>query len=354
LIYLGLFGHLNQPATPLVQSFKNGILMQDHSAASPLLTARHLTFDDIPVIDFAGMLSEDAQARAQVVEAVRRASETVGFFYIRNHGVPQALIDQIFALGLKFFDLPLSEKLEIHKNQSAHHAGYTPLLAENTDPANRGDLHECFDIVAELGNDVRDQDAELNLWPANLPELRPALDTYFAALLQLGRKLFEVVALSLKLAPDFFEPYLTRPTGMLRINYYPPQPPQSDGSQIGIGAHTDYECFTILAQQPDVTALQIWNGFEWIAAPSIPGTFVVNIGDQMQRWTNDIFASTRHRAINMTANPRLSIPFFLGVNYETNITAIPGCVSDARPGKYAPVIAGEYVTQRLNETYGYV
>jgi isopenicillin N synthase-like dioxygenase len=91
---------------------------------------------------------------------------------------------------------------------------------------------------------------------------------------------------------------------MLRINYYPPQPPQSDGSQVGIGAHTDYECFTILAQQPHVTALQIWNGFEWIAAASLPGTFVVNIGDQMQRWTNDNFfvhPPPRHQSVGQGA-----------------------------------------------------
>jgi isopenicillin N synthase-like dioxygenase len=319
-----------------------------------MLTARALAFDEIPVIDFAGMLTGDGQAKSQVVAAIRKASEEIGFFYISNHGIPQALIDQAFALGASLFDLPLAEKLAIHKNQSAHHAGYTPLLAENTDPANNGDLHECFDMVAELNGNAAAPAAELNLWPENLPALRHCLTAYFTAMMQLGRTLFEVVAFSLDLPRDFFEPYLTRPTAMLRINHYPPQPPQTDGNQIGIGAHTDYECFTILAQQPDVTALQIWNGHEWIEAPAIPGTFVANIGDQMQRWTNDIFSSTRHRAINRSGKTRLSIPFFLGVNYNTSITPLPGCVSDERPSKYVPVIAGDYVMQRLNETYGYV
>jgi isopenicillin N synthase-like dioxygenase len=139
---------------------------------------------------------------------------------------------------------------------------------------------------------------------------------------------------------------------MLRINSYPPQAVKSDGRQIGIGAHTDYECFTILAQQPGITALQVWNGREWIKAPPIPGTFVVNIADLMQRWSNDAFRSTRHRAINVSGAARLSIPFFLGVNYDTLVSPLPGCVSDERPAKYPPVIAGDYVLQRLNETYG--
>jgi isopenicillin N synthase-like dioxygenase len=327
--------------------------MQDHPITSASLSARALAFEDIPVIDFAGMLGDDQNAKRQVVEDIRQASAEIGFFYIRNHGVPQALIDRVFALGTKFFDLPLPEKLLIHKNQSAHHAGYTPLLAENTDAANKGDLHECFDMVTELDRTPEYPDEGSNLWPANLPALRPCLTEYFDEMMKLGRKLFDVVALALALPPGFFDPFLTRPTAMLRINHYPPQPPQSDGSQIGIGAHTDYECFTILAQQPDITALQIWNGNEWIEAPSIPGTFVVNIADQMQRWTNDVFASTRHRAINLSGRTRLSIPFFLGVNYDTNITPLPGCVTRERPSKYAPVIAGDYLLQRLNETYGY-
>jgi isopenicillin N synthase-like dioxygenase len=171
-------------------------------------------------------------------------------------------------------------------------------------------------------------------------------------MLDLGKRLFEMVALSLGLPEDFFSPHLTHPIAMLRINSYPPQAASADGNQIGIGAHTDYECFTILAQQPGITALQVWNGREWIKAPPIAGTFVVNIADLLQRWSNDAFRSTRHRAINISGAARLSIPFFLGVNYDTQILPLPGCVSAERPGKYPPIIAGDYVLQRLNETYG--
>jgi isopenicillin N synthase-like dioxygenase len=325
-----------------------------------IMSARAIAFEEIPVIDIGAMFGSDAAAKLAVARSIRESSETVGFFYIRNHGVAEQDLARTFELSRRFFELPLDEKLSLHQRLSPHHAGYTPLLAENTNPANKGDLHESFDMVSQIAQPPeRDAGAghaeslrDVNLWPEALPELKEHLHRYFAQVLRLGHRLFEVVALSLGLPAAFFEPHLTHPTAMLRLNYYPPQPAQSDGSQIGIGAHTDYECFTILAQQPGITALQVWNGRDWIHAPPIPGAFIVNIADQMQRWTNDTFLSTRHRAINPTGRPRMSIPFFLGVNHETLISPLPSCISAERPSKYPPVIAGDYVLQRLNETYG--
>ena len=333
------------------------------------LFARAVAFEEIPLIDFAAMAQSDPAARLRVARAIRQACETAGFFYICNHGIPDEDIARIFELGRRFFALPLADKLILDSRKHPQFEGYTPMLAENTDPANRGDLHESFDMVSQFGQGAAaaaTADAvatpaaavapaparDVNAWPDALPEFKTQLRLYWGEVYQVGRRLFEAVALSLGLPEEFFHPYLTRPTAMLRLNYYPPQPATGDATQIGIGSHTDYECFTILAQQPGITALQVWNGREWIHAPPIPGTFIVNIADQMQRWTNDVFSSTRHRAINPAGMPRMSIPFFLGVNYETVISPLPSCVSAANPSKYPPVIAGEYVTQRLNETYG--
>ncbi len=324
------------------------------TAVSDLTSVRTAAFDEIPIIDFADSLRQQPGAKAAAAAAIRKACETVGFFYIRSHGVPEADVEQTFEIGRRFFALPLEKKLSIHKKLSPQHAGYTPLLAENTDSSNDGDLHESFDMVSPLAlyPAKKASGEDVNLWPQSLPELKGSLDRYFHQMLELGKRLFEMVALSLGLPEDFFRPHLTHPIAMLRINSYPPQAASSDGHQIGIGAHTDYECFTILAQQPGITALQVWNGREWIKAPPIAGTFVVNIADLMQRWSNDAFLSTRHRAINISGAARLSIPFFLGVNYDTTISPLPGCVSAERPAKYPPIIAGDYVLQRLNETYG--
>jgi isopenicillin N synthase-like dioxygenase len=324
------------------------------TAVSDLTSVRTAAFEEIPIIDFAGALRDEPGAKAAAATAIRSACENVGFFYIRNHGIPESDIDRTFDIGRRFFALPLENKLSIHKNLSPQHAGYTPLLAENTDASNNGDLHESFDMVSPLARfpDRKEAGEDMNLWPDSLPELKVGLDRYFDKMLELGKRLFEMVALSLGMPEDFFLPHLTHPMAMLRINSYPPQSVHADGSQIGIGAHTDYECFTILAQQPGITALQVWNGREWIKAPPIPGTFVVNIADLLQRWSNDAFLSTRHRAINISGAARLSIPFFLGINYDTRISPLPACVSADRPAKYAPVIAGDYILQRLNETYG--
>jgi isopenicillin N synthase-like dioxygenase len=318
------------------------------------LSARPSAFDSIPIIDFAPMLGNDPAAKRAVAASMRAACESAGFFYVSNHGVATELVEEIFAVGRKFFDLPIDRKLAIHKSQSPHHSGYTPLLAENTDPTNNGDLHECYDMVIDMARTQTTQGrgGELNLWPVGLPEFRDRLSLYFDQVLALGHRLFEALAISLDLSPKHFEPYLTSPTAMLRINYYPPQPAQTEGVQMGIGAHTDYECFTILAQQNDVCALQVWNGREWVQAPPVPGTFVVNIADLMQRWTNDSFRSTRHRAINTSGAPRISIPFFLGVNYETEIVPLPCCVDDEHPSRYPRVVAGDYLFERLDATYG--
>jgi isopenicillin N synthase-like dioxygenase len=316
------------------------------------LSARIAPFHEIPVIDFAPMLGTDAAAKANVAAELRRAGTEVGFFYIKNHGVPAEIIRAVFETGPAFFALPLEEKMKTYVSLSTNNSGYTPMLEENVNTSSKGDLHEAYD----MGPEAEDADQEAfapNIWPDSLPAFRVAMQDYHAQMLKLGRALFSAFAIALDLPADYFAPYITRPVRAQRIVYYPSQNGVIDEAQIGIGAHSDYECFTILAQH-EVAALQVLNTEgEWIAAPPIPGTFVVNIGDTMARWSNDVFASTMHRVINTTGRARYSIPFFLGVNYDTLIEALPGCVTEDRPAKYAPVIAGDYVQERLTATYGY-
>lgn len=322
------------------------------------LSARETPFHEIPVIDFGPMLGDDPAAKRAVAAALRDAATGVGFFYIKNHGVPAEIISAMFAAGPAFFGLPLEEKMRVHVKLSRNNSGYTPLLEENTNPASKGDLHEAYDMALELDPDDPDLLSgkalySPNLWPEGQPEFRQAMLDYNAQMLRLGRHLFAAFALALDLPENYFDPMITKPTMAQRIVYYPSQDGAVSEDQIGIGAHSDYECFTILAQH-EVAALQVLNcAGEWIAAPPIPGTFVVNIGDMMARWSNDLFASTVHRAINTTGKPRYSIPFFLGTNYDTLLDALPGCVTPERPRKYQPVVAGDYVQSRFDATYGY-
>jgi len=246
--------------------------------------------------------------------------------------------------------------IDIHK--SDNFKGYTALLAENTDPQNRGDLHEGFDIGwedeslgAESGATGPMQGG--NVWPEYLPGFKEPVLEYYHLLIGLGKTLFHLFALALDLSEDFFDDKTLRPAAIMRLLYYPPQTGVIDDRVIGIGSHTDYECFTILWQE-NVAALQVLNtAGKWIDAKPIPGTFVINIGDQLERWTNDVFKSTRHRAINRSGVERYSTPLFFGTDYDVKLEPIPTCVTSDHPPKYEVTTAGEYVKSRLEATYAH-
>ncbi len=335
----------------------NGI----RQVSSQRLAAQQIPFESIPVIDFAAMHQvddTDQQTNQQAIaQQLYQACTQVGFFYIKNHGVPQPVIDQAFEQARQFFALPQSEKMQIHISRSPHHRGYVPLLEENTDPTAKGDLHEAFDCAMDvLPTDPDVQAGKIlygpNIYPSSA-EFRQAIDCYYWALHSLGRKLFRAFALALDLPSDFFEDKITKPLAQLRLLHYPPQIGAIDQKQIGTGAHSDYECFTILAQD-QVGGLEVLSSSgEWISAVPLPGTFIVNIGDQMARWTNDIFASTVHRAINQSGQERYSMPYFFGPNYDTLIETLPSCMTLENPAKYQPVTTGEYIISRFNETFAY-
>jgi isopenicillin N synthase-like dioxygenase len=322
------------------------------------LAAKPIPFDAIPVIDFAAMQSDDEVARRAVAEQVCQACTQVGFFYVKHHGVPQSVIEEAFAQARRFFALPHQAKMKIHISQSPNHRGYVPLLEENTDPTANGDLHEAIDFALNVPADDPDVLAGKtlygpNVYPDDLPGFRQAIDRYYWELYQLGQRIFCAFALALDLPEAFFADKITKPMAQLRLLRYPAQTGVINETQLGTGAHSDYECFTILAQD-DVGGLQVLNSAaEWIAAVPIPGTFVVNIGDQMARWTNDLFSSTIHRAINSTDRKRFSIPYFFGPNYDTVIDALPSCVDPTHPAKYDPVTSGEYIIGRFNDTFAY-
>ena len=152
-------------------------------------------------------------------------------------------------------------------------------------------------------------------------------------MLSLGNRLLRGFALSLRFDEMFFLDKFNHAAGWLRLLHYPPQQRIEADRRIGQGAHTDYECFTMLAQDGS-GALQVQNlGGEWIMAPPIPGTFVINIADLMARWSNDIFRSTMHRVVNFSGKDRYSIPFFLGPNADTEVSCLPTCVQEGATPK---------------------
>lgn len=307
-------------------------------------------FQSVPVIDFSGMLGSDAAAKQRVATEIRDACVNVGFFYIVNHGIPLAEIDAMFARTAEFFQLPLHEKAELSAKKTEHFCGYVGMLEESADPANGlGDFHEAFDFATEDGERdgisfAGDYRQVSNVWPQSLPEFRETMTDYALSIRTLSRRIFSAFALSLGLPENHFEGMTDRAMAFGRILYYPSQDGAFDETRIGNGAHTDHECFTILCQDKSVQALQVRNkAGMWIDAPPIPGSFVVNIGDLMARWTNGMFASTLHRVANRSGRARYSIPFFIGTNPEAMIEVLPSCVSAERPARYAPIRASDYI-----------
>lgn len=320
------------------------------------LKGREIAFDAIPVIDIAALV--DGSDEAGVAEKLRDAAERVGFLYVKGHGIPQSMIDTMFAEAQRFFDRPAEEKMAVHIGKWPVHRGYFPLFEENTDPAMTADLKEGFDIGRDLGPDAPEVLAGLplhgaNQWPPAAPDFRAAADSYFNAQCRLGERLMRGFALALDLAPDFFADKIDRPLAQLRLLHYPPQSGHVVARTIGCGAHTDYGCLTILAQDSN-GGLQVRNtAGDWIAAPPVPGAFVVNLGDQMARWTNGRFQATPHRVINVSGKERYSMPFFFDPNWEAEIACLPGCEIPGEAPKFAPVLAGPYLQSRFDATFTY-
>ncbi|KAJ7712995.1 hypothetical protein B0H16DRAFT_1623130 [Mycena metata] len=321
-------------------------------------------FKAIPVIDLSDISSSDSTARRKLVDEIKHACTEVGFFYVKNHGIPPEVFQRTLAAMRQFFDLPLNAKLEVENTKTPNFKGYSPVLSGNNDPNGAGDLQEGFEFGFEPPVD-RDSAVETstvndgimagaNIWPTQLPGFRVAALEYYHHALNLGRLLFPLFALALDLPEDFFADKTKHSAALMRLLHYPPQFGEVDDRVIGIGAHTDWECFTILWQQPGIQALQVLNSSkEWIDAPATEGTLVINLGDELARWTNDVFTSTVHRAINRSGVRRYSIPLFFGTDYDVKLEPIASCVSADRPAKYEVITAGEFIKGRLQATYGH-
>ena len=324
------------------------------------LSARKLDFDSIPIIDIADLRHTDRNRRMAVATRIRQACEHVGFFYVKNHGVSEQLLSEVYAAAHEFFALPAEEKLIVDITKSNRHRGYCAMGVLQADVNNPQavDRQEAYEVSVELPEDDVDYLAGNpmygpNLWPARPAAFRTRTSGYVDEMIRLGSLLFQGFALALGLEERWFDDKITKPMGQLRVIRYPPQEPGLiDPKRIGIGAHTDYECFTILSQSAPGLQVQNTTG-QWVAAPPIDGALLINIGDCMARWTNDQFRSTLHRVINLSGGERYSLVFFYGANYHAVVECLPVCLSETRPAKYPPVRAGEWTIRNIQAAYKY-
>ena len=311
-------------------------------------TARTVPEERLPILD----LSRDS---ADVARALNAACEDVGFFYVANHGVPDELVRLVFVESARFHAQPAKAKEKLAINP--FHRGYigtsTYRLSDDVKP----NLSESLVMMHELAPDDPDLLAKKplqgpNQWP-DLPEFRATMLAYVAAMEELGRKLLVAFALALELPADYFGPSFHKPTTFLRLLHYPPQPEASAENQFGSAPHTDYGAITMLAQDSSGGLHVRHRSGEWISATPIPGTFIVNIGDVMARWTNDRYVSTEHRVINTGGGHRYSVPFFFDPNMNVPIECLETCRSAENPPKYPPVLYGDYLLSRLDAHYAY-
>jgi isopenicillin N synthase-like dioxygenase len=285
----------------------------------------------LPVVDVGPLVGPaSAAARAGVARQIQAACRERGFFYVTGHGVPAGLLEQLADASAEFFALPLADKMEIAMDRGGRAwRGFFPVGGELT--SGRPDLKEGLYFGAELPADDPRVRASLplhggNLFPRQVPRLRPLVLAYLDALTSLGQTVLAGVALSLGLDAGYFATgYTADPTILFRVFHYPPSPPQTQ--DWGVGEHTDYGLLTLLAQD-DSGGLQIavpaGNGHGWIDAPPLPGTLVCNIGDMLDRLTGGWYRSTPHRVRNLSGHGRLSFPFFLDPGFAAEVPPLPG------------------------------
>ncbi|MBW4612876.1 MAG: isopenicillin N synthase family oxygenase [Desmonostoc vinosum HA7617-LM4] len=295
----------------------------------------------IPLIDFSPF-TKDTRTKQTVVKQIYQACHQIGFMYLQNPRISQNLTDQVFAQSKSFFNLPLEIKQKLAWNNEFSNIGYVGIERERLNPNNPGDLKEAFNIgkirYISLANSL-----------ANNPDLL----TFYETCTELANTVLQAFALALELREDFFTIKHNQQNHTLRLLHYPPlQTPPKPG-QVRAGEHSDYGSITLLFQDK-IGGLEVQTtSGEWIAAPFIADTVVVNTGDLMQRWTNHVFCSTKHRVMipndSRVKQSRYSMAFFCHPNDDTEIACLESC--QTQPPIYPPILAGEYLLQRLQATY---
>ncbi len=309
--------------------------------------AREIAVSEIPVIDIAPLRHGDLRARQSVAAEIARACETVGFFYITGHGVAQSLIDDAFAQNRAFFEQPFEERMKSAATRKQWR-GYVPSKLEGEGGAVGGSI-QTFRLMLDLAADDPDV---LRGKPMHLPNRRvphlPGFDTTIEAYLHemhvLSAMLRHAFALGLGLAEEWFDPFYKRPLIQQSLLYYrPPKSGRPEDLEIGAGEHSDTGAFTLLMQD-EVGGLEVGHlDQQWVAAPPIRGTFVINIGDMMMRWTNGRFRSTPHRVVNRADRARYSMPYFANPDYDSIIAPIPALIEPGSDAAYPPIHFGQYM-----------
>jgi isopenicillin N synthase-like dioxygenase len=324
-----------------------------------------MTIPVIPVIDIGRYTSGSEEEQQEVAREVATAAKDIGFLVITGHGVPDEVVTGLYDVNKQYFESPVGTKQKAARPEPGQIRGYSGIESEGLglleDEPAPPDLKESFD-VGPLDVDRSDsyyvseaagEHFAANVWP-DIPGFESAYRMYYEAMESLTLTMVEIFALALDVPSSYFKKKLDRHISILRSNYYPTQMVEPKKGQLRGGAHSDYTALTILWQE-DVPAggleVRTPDG-DWIAVPVVAGSFVVNLGDSMMRWTNDTWISTMHRVVNPPAeiaaqHSRMSVAHFVQPNYDALIECIESCQTEERPTKYPPVLNGDYLYSKF-------
>lgn len=290
-----------------------------------------------PHVDLHPLLNgTDDEGRADTVARLHEACTETGFFVATGHGLDDEL-DDVFTVARAFFDQPQATKEAVPRHERY---GYIPHRRAAIDTTRASDHTEYLDLgLAD----------EVALPTVADHELADAVRRYQQVALSLGHAILRGLALALTIESDFFASRMTDPQCRLRFLHYPPVRPNADGTlPVPTEPHTDYGLITLLATD-GVPGLEVKPiGGDWVPVEAEAGQVVVNLGDMMARWTNDVYRSTPHRVVGPATGDRISIPFFVNPDPSTVVDTIDRCVSDERPRHYEPVTAGEFLASRID------
>ncbi|MGO3343746.1 MAG: isopenicillin N synthase family dioxygenase [Marinomonas sp.] len=310
----------------------------------------------IPLIDLEKLTHSSDSVRLAEVAALDKACREIGFFYLINTGIPSALFQQLMSTAKGYFAQSDEVKRVIDIKNSPNHRGYGRIGEEQLDEVLRADWKETFDMALDLPltHPLVAKYPKMygpNQNPTN-PDYVEVLQDYYVAAFDVAKKVLTAMAQALSLEDNFFTRCFTNHVTVLRMIHYPPRPQSSHHN--GAGAHTDYGCVTLLLQD-HIGGLQVKNRQnEWVDATPVEDALVVNIGDLMQRWTNDEYISTAHRVVSpLEGVHRYSFPFFVEPDYEANVACVPSCQSLESPAKYEPIFSGDWIQSRFDATYAY-
>ncbi|MEH7829350.1 isopenicillin N synthase family dioxygenase [Gemmobacter denitrificans] len=320
------------------------------------LRCHEATLPTLPLIDVSGLFGGNPTIQRQIAEEIGNAARVYGFFRIHRHGIDPTMIEATYQMAARFFAQPEARKLAYYIGNSPNHRGYVPFSEKGdyADEVHRN--YEAFDMGLDLPADDPDFLAGNlvlgpNVWP-DLDGFRSTVSRYHAAVAELGRRICGALELYLGLPVGAITSQMTKPISQLRLLHYLRAAGTTDHKSVNMGAHTDYECLTLLHTRNE--GLQVLTqDDQWIDVPVDHAVFVVNIGDMLEAWTNGILRSTPHRVTNRSPE-RFSMPYFVAANHDTLIRPFPQLVPPGTAPRYEPFQAGAHLERMLLRDFPYL